>query len=216
MKKGILSMQALNKLGYLIIPLILISACKGLKVDSINNSNSSATISLLVNNHKVECTALKIDLCLQIKEKGSSSDWKEYAADIKDFNYKWGYDYELEVTFEDISPAPSDSPSREYTLSSTISKTKAPKTDLFELTISRDETANLIKLVGTSITIYRIYDEVDIECASTTECTTIKDNITQDNAIKFILSHNTNLSKPLNISSIACTSARSSFATDCK
>ena len=210
-------MQALYKLSYLILPLILISACKGLNIESINKNNTSTTINLLINNHKIECTALKIDLCLQIKVKGSSNGWLEYAADIKNFSYEWGYDYELEVTYKDISPAPSDSPSREYTLSKTTSKTKSPVTDLFELTVSRDETANLIKLSNsTTTTIYRIYNEIDIKCSSTTECSTITDNITQDNAIKFILSHNTNLSKPLDISSIACTSARSSFNTDCE
>ena len=206
--------QTSSKLSFIFIPLILMSACKGIDVTKVQNNDPEITI--LINNHKIECTALKVDLCLQIKTKGSSNNWTEYAADIKDFSYKWGYDYELEVTYKDITPAPSDSPSREYTLSKTASKTKAPGTDLFILTVSRDEVSDLIKKSSTSSTTYRIYDEINIKCDPTAECTTIKDNITQDNAIKFILSHDADLTEPLNISSIACTSSRSSFSTDCK
>ena len=194
---------------------LILCACKGLKVKDINDDDK--TITLLVSNHKVECSsAMKLDLCLQIKTKGSSKVWEEYAANIKNFTYVWGYDYELEVTFTDLSPKPSDAPSREYKVSKTVSKTKAPNTGLFKLTVSRDKTADLIKKSTADNTIYKLFNEINIKCDPTAECTTIDENITQDNAIKFILSHDENLNNPINIEEIACASGRDSFKTDCK
>lgn len=209
-------MQLNKKLSLIFIPLLsltLLSACKGINIADTQKVKPIKT--LVINNYKVECTSLRIDLCLQLKVKGSRN-WEEYAADIKNFTYDWGYDYELEVTYEDISPTPEDRPKREYTLSKLIAKTKAPDTDLFKLTVSRDKTANLIKKSSTTDSVYRIYNEIDVRCDPEVECTTLKENITQDNAIKFILSHNSDLNNPLDISSIACSSARSSFKTDCK
>lgn len=209
-------MKAIQKFSLVLIPLALISACKGLKVKDIKNNDPKTT--LLVNNYKVECSStFKLDLCLQIKvKKSSSAKWEEYAADIKNFAYQWGNDYEIEVTYTDLDPKPVDAPSRKYKFSKLIVKTKAPNTDSFKLTVSRDTTADLIKKSTTDDTIYKIFDEIDIKCDPAVECTTLEDNITQDNAIKFILSHNDNLSNPLNIEDIPCTSGRDSFDTDCK
>lgn len=208
----------IKKFGFLIIPLLLISACKGLNIDDVQNDDPKTT--LLVSNYKVECTdSFKRDLCLQIKTKGSgSSTWEKYAADIKNFTFTWGFDYEIEVTYKDISPKPADTPSREYTLVKKVSEVKTPDTSLFILTISRDNTTvDSLKKSTTDNTIYKLYDEVNIKCdSSTDECATIEDNITQDNAIKFILNHDTSINNQTNISSIPCASARSSFETDCK
>ena len=208
-------MNKIKILGFILISLALISACKGLKIDDI--IDDEPTITLLVSHYKVECSsAFKNDLCLQIKTKGSSNAWEEYAADIKNFTYKWGFDYEIEVSYEDISPKPTDAPAREYTLVKKISETKTLNTSLFVLTVSRDTTADAIKKSASDNTIYKIYNEIDIKCDPVAECTTIEDNITQDNAIKFIFSHDASISNRLNISSIPCASARSSFETDCK
>lgn len=211
-------MMMIRKLGFMLVLLVLISACKGLKVTDIKNDDPK--ITLLISHYKVECDAsFKRDLCLQIKTKGSnSSTWEKYAADIKNFTYKWGFDYEIEVTYQDISPKPSDAPSREYTLVKKISEAKTLDTSLFVLTISRDgTTSESMKKSTTDSTLYKIYTEVDIKCDSTTdECTTIEDNINQDNAIKLILSHHGSINNQTNISSIPCASARNSFKTDCK
>lgn len=207
-------MTTVHKFGLLMISLALLSACKGLKFEDIKSDDPKTT--LLISNHKVECSSvLKLDLCLQIKTKGSGA-WEEYGANIKNFTYSWGYDYEIEVTYTDLNPKPSDAPSREYKFSKLIVKTKAPSTGSFKLTVSRDTTADLIKKSSTDDTIYKLFDEINIKCDPTVECTTIEDNITQDNAIKFIMSHDSDLSNPLNIENIPCASARSSFETDCK
>lgn len=209
-------MKLNKKLGLMLVStLILVSACKGI---NISGDKSKRTTTLLVSHYKVECTALKIDLCLQIKTKGSSELWKEYAADIKKFGYEWGNDYEIEVTYVDQDPAPKNAPRREYTLVKTLSKTKVPTTSLFVLNVSRKTSKDLIIKSNTDNSIYRIYNDIDIKCDTNenNKCSIIEDNIKQDNAIKFVLSHNAASNKPLDISSIACASARKSFKTDCK
>ena len=208
-------MKTLKTIGFIFITFLLLSACKGLKVKDIIDNDSTTT--LLVSHYKVECDSkYKRDLCLQIKKKGSSSAWEKYAGDIKSFTYNWGYDYKIEVTSKDIRPKPTDAPSIEYTLKKKISEVKTPDTSLFVLTVSRIKTENAIKKSVSDSTIYRIYNEVDIKCDPATECTSIEENITADNAIKFILSHDSSINNRLNISSIACTSGRNSFKEDCK
>jgi len=209
-------MKTFKTIGFIFITFLLLSACKGLKVKDIKNGNDSTT-TLLVSHYKVECdSSFTRDLCLQIKKKGSSGTWEKYAGDIKSFSYNWGYDYEIEVTSKDVRPKPDDAPSIEYTLKKKISEVKTPDTSLFTLTVSRIKTEDAIKKSASDSTIFRIYNEVDIQCDPATECTSVEDNITQDNAIKFILSHNSSINNRLNISSIACASGRNSFETDCK
>ena len=208
----------LCKTGLILIPLALVPACKGLNVKDIKKDEP--TVTLLISHYKVECPSeQKRDLCLQIKTKGSSKNWEKYGGDIKNFTYKWGYNYEIKATYEDISPKPTDAPSRKYTLKKKISETKVPETSLFVLTVSRDNdnktTAKAIKKSTKDSTIYKIYDEVEVKC-DTNECKSIESAITKNDAIKFILSHDTSLSNRLNISSIACTSARTSFKENCK
>jgi len=207
----------MNLVALVIMTLFLASACKGLKVKEIKTGNGDPTTTLLISHYKVECaTSFKQDLCLQIKKKGSTGNWEAYAADIKNFSYSWGYDYEIEVTYKDISPKPTDAPARKYTFKKQISKTKTADTSLFVLRVSRKKTADAIKKSTTDNTLYKVYNEVDLKCDPADECTSLENNISQDNAIKFILSHDSSISNRLNISSIACASSRASFKTDCK
>ena len=204
-----------KQLCFIFITLILVSACKGVKIADVKNNDTTTT--LLINHYKVECDAkFKHDLCLQIKKKGTSGSWEKYAGDIKSFTYDWGYDYEIEVTSKTISPKPDHAPDIEYTFKNKVSKVKTPDTSLFVLTVSRIKTADAIKKPNKDKPIYKIYNEIDLKCDPTSECTSIESHITQDNAIKFILNHDQSINNRLDISSIACTSARSSFKTDCK
>ncbi len=207
----------LKTISFIFITFLLLSACKGIKVKDIKKDSNDATTTLLVSHYKVECDSkYKRDLCLQIKKKGSTSTWEKYAGDIKSFTYNWGYDYEIEVTSKDIRPKPDDAPSIEYTLKKKISEVKTPDTSLFVFTVSRKKTKEAMKKSASDGTIYRIYNEIDIKCDPNTECKSIESHIKQDNAIKFILSHNNSNNNRLNISSIPCTSGRDSFKTACK
>jgi len=206
-----------KQLGFIFITLLVVSACKGIKIADVKNKDTTTT--LLINHYKVECDAkFKRDLCLQIKKKRTSGSWEKYAGDIKSFTYDWGYDYEIEVTSKTISPKPDHAPDIEYTFKKTVSKVKTPDTSLFVLTVSRNKTADAIKKPNKDKPIYRIYNEINFKCDPTenrgkSECDFIQSHINQDDAFKFTMMHDKGA---LKTSGLPCVSARSSFKTDCK
>ncbi len=216
-----------KQLCFIFITLILVSACKGVKIADVKNNDTTTT--LLINHYKVECDASFTSkdtngkdktrfLCLQIQEKnkkGKYSEWKKYEGDIKGFTYKWGYNYEIEVT------KPNTSDPIKFAFKRNISEpVKVVSDSLFRLTVSLTgiKTADAIKHPSKDKTIYRIYDEINFKCDPTenrgkSECDLIQSHIDQDDAFKFTMMHDKDA---LKTSGLPCVSARSSFKTDCK
>ena len=192
--------------------LLSLSACKGVKLDKIKNPRVVSDNTLFVSDHKVECSAFKLQLCLQVRNN-ERDNWRPYEGEIKGFNYQWGYQYELKVDTETIDPPPLDAPDKKYTFKEEISKTQVSDLTVFDLTISRTKTADLLKKVNNDT--YRVYNEKNLQCSTINQCETIASLITQDSAILFKVRHNSDPSKPLRLSEIKCSSSRASFKSSC-
>lgn len=192
--------------------LLVLSGCKGIELSSINSSSITDQDTLFVNDHKVECSAFSLSLCLQVRNSVRDS-WQPYEGTIAGFTYQWGYQYELRVETETLDPAPLDAPDTKYTFKEEVAKTQVSDLTIFELTISRAPTADLINKVSDDT--YRLYNEKNLQCTTTTQCDTIASLITQDVAILFTAHHDSNPDKPLQLSEIKCSAPRETFERDC-
>ena len=188
-----------KQLGFIFITLILVSACKGIKIADIKKD---PTI-LRVKPYKVECNS-KNKLCFKVRKKDSTT-WKEIEK-IEGFGkYKWGHEYDIEVTTKE----------KTYTLKETLKDIKAPSTDKFDLTVTK-ATANAIKEKTSDSTIYKIYNEINVKCDPKTECDTIKERIKDKKTIKFIMSYDLD-NNQLNIEKIyPLSSGKSLFKAQAK
>lgn len=192
--------------------LLALGGCKGIDLSNVKSPGVIDENTLFVNDHKVECSAFSLRLCFQVRNSTRDS-WQSYEGDIKGFTYQWGYQYELTVDTITIDPPPLDAPDKEYTFKKEVSKVQVSDLTVFDLTISRAKTADLIKKVNSDT--YRVYDEKNLQCATTSQCDTIESLITQDSAILFKVRHDANPSNPLRLSEIKCSSSRESFKSSC-
>ena len=136
---------------YLIILMALLVACNTTKSNknnsqSINleksNIKSSEIVVLKVNSEEVTCSGAHGDQkCLQIKELGVDKEWQNEYDNIKGFDFKPGFIYNLQVEKIELKEVPQDASSIIYKLIQVIKKekpiTNAMMSDYATLTVTK-------------------------------------------------------------------------------
>lgn len=187
--------------------LLLVTAC--LLVSGCIFEQPTTEKTLFVNHYKTECGGVELSLCNLTKES-ATADWELFYEPIEDFEFEWGYVYELTVEETTIEDPPEEGPSKEYRLLDVVSKTKVIPATYFDLSVSR--APNLISKVTDGT--YRIYDEVDFNC-NTEACATVDSLQQQDMAVLFQFTYPIDLTQPLVLSQIKCSDDRDSFTDTC-
>ncbi|HIO96870.1 MAG TPA: DUF4377 domain-containing protein [Leucothrix sp.] len=187
----------------LIISTLILTACKGIPIGTSSDNNDEI---LYINNHKEECDAFSLSLCLQTRNS-TNDEWVLFDATINGFTYQWGHDYKLEIEVEDITNPPQDGPSKKYTWVKTISDTTENQ-EAFEISVSRNLISSLIKKVSDDT--YKIYNDKILKCLPD-DCAKIDSIISDDRGVLFEFKHNDNPSEPLDLQKIVCDKPRAIF-----
>jgi hypothetical protein len=77
--------------------------------------------TLIVADHKVDCTGAGPQRCFLIREH-ESQQWEFFYNAIEGFDYEEGFEYLIEVKVFKISNPPQDASDRRYVLKRIISK----------------------------------------------------------------------------------------------
>jgi hypothetical protein len=184
---------------------VMISGCGGDK-----NKDTKQDV-LYIDHYKSECNSFSLSLCK--KSRGSVDDeWSVFYDNIVGFEYEWGYNYTLEITTEEVENPPQDTSSVKYTLDNVLSKVRQSETTLFDVSVSRAPSSDLIKKVSDGL--YEIYSDVRFSC-STEQCETIDSLIDQEFSMLFQFRHNADAESPLELVQVKCSDTRELFRESC-
>ena len=197
---------------------IIVASLLAVGVSGCNNDSteSSGVTEIFIDHYKSECFGFALSLCMRSK-LNIDDDWKFFYNSIEGFEYEWGYTYKLKVDVENIENPPEDSSSLKYTLIEVLSKEQESSTTTFDLAVSR--APNLVtnvtpEIISSGIGVYEVYGEKKFFCTDE-ECSSVDSLVSQDMAIIFEFTHNSNPSEPLSLSQIKCSSSRESFQNSC-
>lgn len=79
--------------------------------------------TIFVGSELMGCAGVGPQKCMMIKES-ADSDWTYFYGNIKGFEFKSGYEYELQIKITERDNVPADASSLEYQLIKIISKQK--------------------------------------------------------------------------------------------
>ena len=164
---------------------------------------------MFVNHHKSECHGLAPQLCMLVRGS-EQDDWTYFYDGIENFEFIWGYSYELLVSVHEVPDPPLDGSSREYRLIRTISMTPAPAQSKFDFpSVYAPE---LIR--KTSDNIFQIGFERLLSCTPE-NCETMASLLDQQFSMLLELKYATDPTAPLELAQIKCSDAEVSFRENC-
>ena len=105
------------KLIWAIMPLVFLG------VAGLQESFADETKTIFIGPNLVDCVGVGPQKCMMIKES-ADSDWTYFYNNIKGFEFKSGYEYELQVKITERDNVPADASSLEYQLIKITSKQK--------------------------------------------------------------------------------------------
>ncbi|MBD0400362.1 META domain-containing protein [Flammeovirga sp. EKP202] len=84
-----------------------------------------STKTLIIGSKKVDCTGVGPQKCYQIKEDGAE-EWSNFYGTIEGFEYKEGYEYQIEVAMTEVENPPADASSLKYKLVKVLKEKQDP------------------------------------------------------------------------------------------
>lgn len=113
--------------------------------NSGGQSGGADTMTILVNHYLVPCTGMDFQWCLVYKEKGEEG-WKYSYSDIEGLDYKWGYNYELEVEVVKEQNPPMDDPGGHFRLKKVVRQEREPSGTTFELILAEPGSGSSVSI----------------------------------------------------------------------
>ncbi|MGY3942800.1 DUF4377 domain-containing protein [Aeromonas tecta] len=99
------------KAPLLLCSALLLSACQ----------STPATETLYIKSQLADCIGVAPMKCMQVRGQPGES-WSFFYQQIEGFNFEPGYNYELEVSKEQLTDVPADASSVRYQLIKVVSK----------------------------------------------------------------------------------------------
>jgi hypothetical protein len=147
---------------------LLLVAC-GASEQTAEPESGGSTV--YVNPYKNECTIEgELQLCY-VASLGDTGDFSPYTGDIQDFEYQWGYGYELIGTGD----------RNLFQVQEVRNKDAEPGGVHFALTI----TGGGKRIVETSDGVFEIYGEKSFTCSPEADCETLSQVIGREGPIEF-------------------------------
>ncbi|MFK7860430.1 MAG: DUF4377 domain-containing protein [Granulosicoccus sp.] len=195
------------------LSLVLLSSCSSTSGDGEGDrtlmQSRGGEVRMLINHHKAGCQGLYYQTCLLTRESEQDS-WSYFFGPIEDFEFEWGYQYELRVRVTEIDDPPEDASSRHYSLVEQVQKTKVDAGSSFEF--------SLMPALGfterLSATEFQLGQEVDFTCDVPT-CDSVASLLTQDMAMLVIFQHAMDTTGRLRLQRILCSDAPLQFHESC-
>ena len=186
----------------LAIPLLLLSACSSVTGDGAEDR-------ILIQHHKVACEGSFYQTCLLTRDSEQDS-WTYFYDDIEEFEFEWGYQYELRVISTEVVNPPADASSRTYSLVELVRKVKVDEDSSFEFNLMPD--SGFAERVST--TEFQLAREVNFSCDTST-CDTVASLLTQEMAMVLIFQHADDSSGRLRLQEISCSDTPTQFYESC-
>jgi ecotin len=116
---------------------------------AVKNKANAAEKKMIISAETRPCQAgVMLKDCMQVKSSKDQKEWYNFYDDIKGFDYKKAYEYEIVVNEEEVKNPPADASSVKYTLVKIISQKKSSGT---KNTTIEDKRWRLIELNGKAI-----------------------------------------------------------------
>ncbi|CAL66025.1 DUF4377 domain-containing protein [Christiangramia forsetii] len=127
-----------------------------------NENNEGEVVRMRVNHFKQTAfgVAPQLVLLVQEAEEIGGEEWNYFYDGIKDFEYEYGYVYDISVKKEPVENPPQDASSIKYILLDVISKEKIDNTETFEIKLKWGGNS----FVSSTGDQYTLMDELLIDC----------------------------------------------------
>ncbi|WP_062615161.1 META domain-containing protein [Flammeovirga sp. SJP92] len=112
-------MTKILKFALFIISIGSLLSCAATKQPSLS------TKTLIIGSKQVDCTGVGPQKCYLVKEDGAQ-EWSNFYGAIEGFDYKEGYEYQIEVAVTEVDNPPADASSLNYKLVKILKETQDP------------------------------------------------------------------------------------------
>lgn len=150
--------------------------------------------TLIVLDHMVECTGVGPQLCMLVREPGSSELSRLYRG-VEGFVYEWGYVHEIDVEEHRVRNPPADGSSIRTVLRRVVAKERVSAGTEFEIFLTGGSYSLREVAPGT----YRAYDSVDLACSGDEGCAGLSTAVAAGSRIQFRLRHPESTELPLEV-----------------
>lgn len=173
------------------------------------SSSSPGEERILIHHHKVACQGSAYQTCLLTRES-ELEPWTYFYDAIENFDFKWGYQYQLRVRVTDVANPPADASSKHYSLIEQVQTIKVDEDTHFDLFLMPHESFT----ERLSATEFRLGQEITFHCELST-CDSVASLLSQEMAMVLGFQHANDATGRLRLHSILCSDALPQFYDSC-
>lgn len=186
----------------LAVTLLLLSACS-------SESGDIIVERMLIKHHKDGCQGLYYQTCL-LTRPTEQDPWYFFYDNIENFEFEWGYNYELLVLVADVPDPPADASSLSYTMVQLLGKVKVAEDSYFDFSLMPDHSFS----ERVTDTEFRLGQEVSFNCDLST-CDAVQSLLSQQMAMLLSFQHANDSAGQLRLHAIACSDTPNEFYETC-
>lgn len=192
--------RSMRTLAVMATALMLLISC---------SSSSSREERILINHHKEPCQGSAYQTCLLTRES-EQQPWAYFYDSIENFDFEWGYQYQLRVRVTDVANPPADASSKHYSLIEQVQTLKVDEGTDFDLFLMPYESFT----ERLSATEFRLGQEITFHCELST-CDSVASLLSQEMAMVLSFQHANDATGRLRLQKILCSDSLPQFYDSC-